>query len=27
MNIAGYQRVSLNRYKTWTEQIDATQRF
>ncbi len=27
MNIAGYQRVSLNRYKTWTEQIDAGQRF
>lgn len=27
MNIAGYQRVSLNRYKAWTEQIDAGQRF
>lgn len=27
MNIAGYQRVSLNRYKSWTEQIDAGQRF
>ncbi|MGR9089103.1 MAG: 5-oxoprolinase subunit B family protein [Gammaproteobacteria bacterium] len=27
MNITGYQRVSLNRYKAWTEQIDAGQRF
>lgn len=27
MNITGYQRVSLNRYKAWTEQIDAWQRF
>lgn len=27
MNIAGYQRVSLNRYKAWTDEIDAGQRF
>lgn len=27
MNIAGYQRVSLNRYKVWTDEIDAGQRF
>jgi len=27
MNITGYQRVSLNRYKEWSDQIDASARF
>ncbi len=27
MNITGYQRVSLNRYKAWAEQLDTTKRF
>ena len=27
MNITGYQRVSLNRYKAWAEQLDTSKRF
>jgi len=27
MNITGYQRVSLNRYKAWAEQLDSGKRF
>jgi allophanate hydrolase subunit 1 len=27
MNITGYQRVSLNRYKEWADQLDTSVRF